>query len=71
MKWNLWSLYWLLWLVVGFLIPEMIAIFSGHTENTFSDQIWHLEGNGATFFRWVVAATLAWLFLHMTFRIFT
>jgi hypothetical protein len=60
-----------LWLVVGFFIPEMIAIISGHTENTFSDQIWHLEGTGSTFFRWVVASTFAWLFLHTTFRLFT
>jgi hypothetical protein len=71
MKWNSWSLYWLLWLLIGFLIPELYAIISGHVENTLSFQVWHLEGNGATFFRWVTAATFLWLFLHMTFRIFT
>jgi hypothetical protein len=71
MKWNLWSLYWLLWLVIGFFIPEMIAILSGNVQNTLSDQFWHLEGNGATFWRWMVASTFAWLFLHMPFRLFT
>jgi hypothetical protein len=71
MKWNYWSLYWLIWLVVMFLIPELYAIITGHPENTFSAQIWHLEGTGATFFRWVVASTFAWLFIHMTFRLFT
>ena len=71
MSWNLWSLYWLCWLLVGFFVPEMIALISGNPQNTLSDQVWHLEGNGATFFRFVVASLFAWLFLHMTFRIFT
>jgi len=70
LHWNLWSAYWLVWLVCFFLIPELTAIFMGHPENTLSAQIWHLEGTGATFFRWVVGSTTVWLFFHMTWRLF-
>ncbi len=71
MKWNAWSLYWLGWIVLGFLPPELYALFTGHPENTLSDQVWHAEGVGATFARWFVASFLGWLFFHMVFRKFT
>lgn len=65
MKWNAWSLYWLAWLIGGFLIPELVALLTGHPENTFSWQVWHLEGKGATFGRFWVIAFFVWLLVHM------
>lgn len=45
---NAWSWYWTCWAVgslgVGFLVPECIALFSRHSENTLSAQIWRMEG---------------------------
>jgi hypothetical protein len=69
--WNWWSLYWLCWLLVGFLVPESYALLTGNSANTLSDQVWHLEGQGATFMRFFVAALLVWLTLHMVFHWFT
>lgn len=70
MKWNWWSLYWLIWLAVLFGVPEFYSIFAGSVQNTLSYQVWHLEGTGETFWRYVIAAFLLWLFLHMVFEIF-
>jgi len=69
MKWNAWSLVWLAWLV-EFLCIELTALATGHPENTFSYQVWHLEGAGATFARWFVASFFGWLFVHMVFEKF-
>lgn len=71
MNWDrFFTVYWLVWIVVGFGVPEGIAIGSGHLERTLSENVWTLEGNGATFFRYFIAAFCLWLFLHMTFRWF-
>lgn len=70
MKYNGWSLYWLIWLIIGFGGPELYALLSRHDRNTLSYQVWHVEGTGATFARYFVAAFLLWLFIHMTFGIF-
>lgn len=69
MRWNGWSLMWLGWLI-WFLVMELIALFTGHPENTFSYQVWHLDGKGATFGRWFVGSFFLWLFIHMTFEKF-
>lgn len=69
-QWNGWSIYWALWLGVAFLGPELYCLFT-QNGGTFSAQVWHLEGTGATFVRWFVAAFIAWLFFHMVFHIFT
>lgn len=71
MKWNLWSLYWSVWLFLLFGVPEGIALGTGHQENTLSYQVWHLEGQGTTFWRYFVAAFLLWLLIHMVWRKFT
>jgi hypothetical protein len=64
-----WSWYWLVWLVIGFGVPEGIALVR-NPRDTLSYQVWDLEGTGATFTRFFVAAFLTWLLLHMVFRIF-
>lgn len=70
MNWNGWSLYWLAWIALGFLVPELYALITGHPGNTLSYQVWHLEGKGATFARYFVGAFLLWLLIHMVFEKF-
>lgn len=71
LHYNAWSLYWAAWLFTGFGVPEAIALISGHPENTLSYQVWHLEGTGATFYRYFVFSFLLWLLIHMVWRKFT
>lgn len=70
MRWNWASLYWLAWIVVGFMPLEFWALATGQPQYTLSDQVWHLEGTGSSFARWFIAAFCAWLFFHMVFRWF-
>lgn len=70
-SWNMWSLYWGLWIAVGFLPPELYALFGGHEENTLSAQVWRAEGNGATVQRYFVFCFLLWLLIHMVWLKFT
>jgi hypothetical protein len=40
------AIYWLVWFLTSitfFLVPEFIAIFSGHVENTLSYSVWRME----------------------------
>jgi len=67
---RLFSLYWLAWLVLGFGVPETVALVSGHPERTLSENVWSLEGTGATFARYFVAVFCLWLLLHMVWRLF-
>lgn len=80
--WNLMSLYWIvIWFLIGFGIPEGIALATGHPENTLSEQVWHLEGltsrNDAVFanpFSWsiphfLVTSLVIWLAAHFIFHV--
>jgi hypothetical protein len=69
-SWNWASWYWAAWILLGFAPLEFWALGTGKPQYTLSDQIWHLEGTGATFGRYVVAALCLWLFLHMVFHAF-
>jgi hypothetical protein len=69
-SWNGWSAYWGAWIILGFCVPEFYCLFRGKPQNTLSYQVWHLEGNGATFARYFVFAFLLWLLIHMVFRAF-
>jgi hypothetical protein len=86
--WNAWSWYWLIWLIVtiplAFLIPELIALASGHPENTLSAQIWRLEqflpGHAGPIWSWTAmhfligglfAVLFVWLIGHFTFGVWT
>lgn len=76
---------WLIWFVLSFLtflIPEAIALISGHPEHTLSASIWRLEqydpetGKRAwNAFHFLFACELItldfWLFFHFIFRKFT
>lgn len=69
--WNAWSVYWLLWLGLGFLGPEMWALLTGNPDNTLSDQVWRLagvgQGGGWSFAHFIVAAFCLWLLGHFVF----
>lgn len=55
--WACWSLGWF----ISFIIPELMALFSGHPENTLSDNIWRLE-------KLVPGqAIINWTFFHFAF----
>jgi len=68
--WNWWSVYWLIWLGVFFMVPEMWALFT-NPANTLSDQVWRLTGQGVSsqwsFAHFVVLAFCVWLLGHMAF----
>lgn len=71
MKWNDWSLYWLLWFG-AFLGPELYALFT-NPLNTLSYQVWHVEDinfahpydiGSWTFAHYLVFALMVWLSFH-------
>lgn len=64
------TVWWTVWLVVGFGVPEALALITHNPQRTLSDHVWVLEGNGPTIVRYLVAAFLVWLTLHMVFREF-
>lgn len=65
-------LYWLLWLVVGFGIPEAFALSTSRPKETLSDTVWwicditpgHTTWNW-TFLHFLLAALLVWLLGHL------
>lgn len=69
--WNWASLYWLTWLMAGFLPLELWALFSGNSQDTLSDNVWRLVGlnNGSawTFAHFLVAVLMVWLLFHFVF----
>lgn len=82
---NAWSTYWLLWFVLAFasfIVPELWAILTGHTENTLSAQVWNLESatTGSSIVSWtaihwllggIFVVLFVWLIGHFVFRIWT
>lgn len=70
-----WQIYWLLWLVGGFAVPETYALLT-RPQNTLSDTVWGWFGvvTGEPMSRWsiqhyILLAFLLWLLGHMAFRI--
>jgi hypothetical protein len=78
-----WSPYWLAWFltsITAFLIPELWALMSGHTERTLSANVWALEHlmPGESLWRWTaihvlvggsLILVLGWLIGHLVFGI--
>lgn len=71
-----WDWYWLAWLGVGFLVPEVYALITNY-KNTLSETTWRWFGvmkneplNHWSVQHYVLMAFMAWLFCHMVFRIF-
>lgn len=69
--WNWASLYWLIWMGIGFLPLEMWALFSGNPQDTLSDQVWRLTGQGTTttwtFGHYMILVFCIWLLGHFAF----
>lgn len=63
MKW-----YWLVWIAIGFGVPESIALIRHRTQDTLSAQVWDLEGHGWTATRYAVLAFLVWLLIHFVWE---
>jgi hypothetical protein len=79
---NGWSWYWLCWFIffvpVSFLIPELFELGTGHPENTLSANVWRLEKwmPGQDLGHWTalhvlvggcLAVLLIWLLGHLVF----
>lgn len=79
------DIYWATWFAVSitfFLVPELLALFSGHPENTLSDAIWRMEAarTGQPIYQWTFAhfaftggflLLAIWLTGHFGWRIWT
>lgn len=72
---NGFRLYWLLWLTVGFVIPETYALIT-NARNTLSWTVWDWFGvkEGVPLSHWTALHVLLllfmlWLFFHFVFGI--
>ena len=68
--------YWAAWLVVAFGVPEGVAVFTGHPENTLSETVWRWFDvvPGKTLTQWSIAhfillVLMLWLFGHFVLGI--
>ena len=68
-------LYWLLWLIVGFVVPETYALIT-NARNTLSWTVWDWFGVRAgvpishwTFLHFLLLAFMVWLAFHFVFGI--
>lgn len=66
--------YWAAWLLLGFGVPEGIALFTKHDKNTLSDTVWHwfdiTPGPTPLYTRlgfFVVIVVTVWLCGHLAF----
>jgi hypothetical protein len=71
------SWYWAAWLIIGFGVPEGIAIATKHYQNTLSDATWRWFDvlPGQTVYQWkalhfLLLAFMVWLTLHLVFALF-
>jgi hypothetical protein len=69
---NFWRVYWLLFLLVGFAVPETIALIRSRRGDTLSEAVWHWcqVTPGNTMWTWsalhvFVALFMVWLFVHL------
>jgi hypothetical protein len=70
------NIYWPIWIVVLFGVPEAVALLTKHPEGTLSDWVWRVFDvlPGDTLWEWKAAHLLllcfmVWLTLHLAFRI--
>lgn len=61
---SLSNIYWLCWLVLGFGVPEAIAIFTGHRERTLSYSVWQLRDAFPPGFYAFWILLVSWLTYH-------
>jgi hypothetical protein len=65
---NVYAVLWIAWLT-SFLVIELSAMWTGHSEATLSEFVWRAEqlGRAWTFLRFFICAFCLWLFFHMAF----
>lgn len=70
------SIYWALWLIAGFGVPESLAFITHHPERTLSGTVWRWFDvlPGETIWQWKAAhflllAIIVWLAGHLVLRI--
>lgn len=71
------TLYWLVvWLAIGFGVPETLALATGNPQWTLSETAWRVLDvlPGQTVWQWkflhvLVSGLLFWLWLHISFGI--
>lgn len=70
--------YWAGWLILGFGLPEGIALGTSHPEWTLSETAWNWFDvtPGSTIRQWsivhfLLAIGMSWLWVHMVFRAWT
>lgn len=70
------NIYWPIWIIVLFGVPETFALLTKHPEGTLSDWVWRVFDvlPGSTLWEWKAAHFLLlcfmiWLTLHLAFRI--
>lgn len=68
--------YWLCWLILGFGIPEAVALARKQYQDTLSETVWHWcdVTPGSTLAHWTflhifLAALMIWLSVHLIFAI--
>lgn len=69
--------YWVAWLILGFGVPEAVALATGHPQNTLSDTVWRLcsvKPHQDNPLAWnaahiLMSMFLVWVLLHFVFRI--
>jgi len=73
---NGWQWYWAGWILVGFAVPETIALATGRYKDTLSETVWSWFGvrTGMPIWQWnvlhlLLLAFMVWLLGHMAFRI--
>lgn len=72
------SIYWfIVWLGIGFGIPETVALVTGRPQFTLSEAAWRLLDvlPGRTVYQWsflhlLVSFLLLWLWAHITWGLF-
>lgn len=70
------KIYWALWIIIGFMVPETIALVTRKYQNTLSDTVWgwFKVRTGDSIWHWtfphlILFAFMIWLLGHLTFRI--
>lgn len=70
------NLYWTLWFLLGFGVPEGIGLLSGHPEWTFSAFVWRTFGVQSQwnpthwhFGQYLIVVATVWLVGHFGFKI--
>jgi hypothetical protein len=75
---TIWRWYWLVWVLLGFGLPETVALLR-HNGGTLSATVWYLSrvdpGHATPIWQWTFAhllvfVLLVWLIFHFCWGLF-